>query len=151
MIGLAAMALGGCVRRSIEVTSEPAGAMVWLNNEQVGRTPCETDFKFYGTYDVRVVLEGYEPIATSRVAETPLYEQPGPDLLVAALPLNNRITWHFDLKPAAETVNKLQAEKDVVGRARELRSKAAAGAPQGASTEGTPAGKGDTPAPSGGR
>ncbi len=112
----------GCVRRTIEVTSSPPGAMVWLNDEQLGRTPVQTDFKFYGTYDVRLSLDGYEPLTTSAEAVTPFYEYPGPDLLVAALPLHNRIAWHFDLKPTQESTDKAGAERAIVERARALRT-----------------------------
>lgn len=119
--GVAALLLGGCTQRTIEVTSEPSGAMVWLNDMQIGRTPCETAFKFYGVYDVRVVLEGYEPLVTSREAVTPVNEWPGVDLVTAPLPIHNRVKWHFALAPAAETVDKPKAEADLVARARALR------------------------------
>src|SRR5436190_11289311 len=32
---------GGCVEQKLSVTSEPDGALVYLNNEEVGRTPLE--------------------------------------------------------------------------------------------------------------
>ena len=61
--------LGGCVKRTIMVTSDPEGALVWLNEREVGRTPVEVEFLYYGTYDVRLVKDGYEPLLTKGEAE----------------------------------------------------------------------------------
>ncbi|MFB3120043.1 MAG: PEGA domain-containing protein [Stenotrophomonas maltophilia] len=40
------------------ITSEPPGALVWLNDREIGRTPVDVDFEFYGRYDVRLHLPG---------------------------------------------------------------------------------------------
>ena len=90
--------LGGCVERRVKVTSEPSGARVWLNDEAIGVTPCEATFKFYGKYDVRLALDGYEPIHEGRVMKAPLYEYPIVDLAATAVPLKFRSTndWHFE-------------------------------------------------------
>lgn len=55
----ALIALGtlGCVQRTITITSNPTGALVHLNDEEVGRTPLTVPFTFYGTYDVRVAYD----------------------------------------------------------------------------------------------
>lgn len=54
----AALSLTGCIERLITVTSQPAGALVYLNDEEVGRTPVTVPFRFYGVYDVRLEHEG---------------------------------------------------------------------------------------------
>lgn len=116
-------ALSGCIERRIRVTSEPSGARVWLNDEHVGTTPCEARFTFYGTYDVRVELDGYEPIQEGREAHAPLYEYPGADLAATLLPLKleNVVEWHYDLT-AVETGD---AARDALReRSKELRSMA---------------------------
>ena len=56
----------GCVRRTISIVSNPPGALVWLNDREVGRTPIEVEFLYYGTYDVRIVKDGYEPLITTQ-------------------------------------------------------------------------------------
>src|SRR6185369_14341466 len=100
---LAAFALcaGGCLKRTISVTTEPPGALVWINDVEVGRTPLETDFTYYGDYDVRVRREGYEPIVTHAKANTPIQEMPGIDLMAEAAPVrfHNVVRWHWDLTP----------------------------------------------------
>jgi hypothetical protein len=112
-------ALAGCMDRRIAITSDPAGALVYLNDVEVGRTPLQTRFLWYGTYDVRVRLEGYEPITTARTAHTPIYEIPPLDLPLSALPIRTTIRWHFDLTPIP--IMTPEAEAELVGRALELR------------------------------
>lgn len=95
--------LGGCVERRVEVTSEPSGARVWLNDEMIGVTPCEAGFLYYGTYDVRLDLDGYEPVHEGRVMRAPLYEYPIVDLAATAVPADFESvnSWHFVLEPSS--------------------------------------------------
>ncbi len=110
--------LPACVSRSILITSDPPGAAVWLNDVPLGPTPVESEFKFYGTYDVRIRLDGYEPLVTSRDAVAPLYEYPGFDLVAAPFPIHKRIEWHFQLEPLPELTDRPAAEKALIERAR---------------------------------
>ncbi len=124
----AALCAGGCLQRTISITSTPAGAIVWLNDQELGRTPLETDFTFYGVYDVRLKLEGYEPAVTSRKASQPIYEWAGLDLISEAIPatIRTKISWHFDLAPSLisgpASPEKETAENDLVERAKKARS-----------------------------
>lgn len=97
----------GCVERRLLITSEPAGALVYLNDQEVGRTPLEVPFTWYGRYDVRLEREGYRTLETERVAEQPWWEKPGPDLLAEALPGKRvEIAWHIEMikaQPVGET------------------------------------------------
>ena len=136
-IGLALAAASGCVRRTIRITSDPTGALVWLNDREVGRTPVEVDFVHYGTYDVRLALEGYEPLSTGGRAKAPLWDAPGLDLVAEAIPGEPRVEvhWHYDLAP-------LDDDRDaLLTRARELRE--TAGLPEG--DEAAPAAADRTP------
>ncbi|MCA9288773.1 MAG: PEGA domain-containing protein [Phycisphaerales bacterium] len=130
--------LGGCLERTIRVTSEPPGAMVWLNDVEIGRTPAEARFKFYGTYDVRLEMAGFEPVHEGREAAAPFYEYPGPDLVAAAVParFHNRIEWHYVLEPA-QGLDSPEAEAAILERARGLRERLGA-APEAAPTEPDP-------------
>ena len=118
LLALTALLLQGCVSRSILITSDPPGAAVWLNDVPLGPTPVESEFKFYGTYDVRMRLDGYEPIVTSRDAVAPLYEYPGFDLVAAPFPIHKRIEWHFQLERLPELTDRAAAEKALIERAR---------------------------------
>jgi len=116
---------GGCMRRTIDITSEPAGALVWLNDTEVGRTPLEVNFKFYGTYDVRLVADGYESLMTSAKADAPFVEYPGPDLVASAFPIHNRVAWHFKLKALPTDTGAGEAALIERGRAMAVSSKPA--------------------------
>lgn len=104
MIGLLACAgaLPGCMQRTIHITSEPSGAQVYLNDVEVGRTPVEVGFTYFGTYDVRLRKDGYEPLVTSAKTDAPMHEWPGFDLIAMAWPQGTEtiIRWHFDLEPS---------------------------------------------------
>lgn len=118
----------GCVQRTIEVTSEPTGALVHLNDVEVGRTPVAVPFTFYGTYDVRLEREGYHPLWTEREANAPWWDVPGPDLIAEMVPrLQSRVQWHFDLEdapPAGEVDTEQLLDHAQQMRAR-LRTEAA--------------------------
>lgn len=92
---------GGCVERTVSITSEPSGARVWLNDREVGTTPCTVRINDYGTFDVRLVKQGYAADWNGRTAETPIWDAPGPDLVGEILPadLKSRTAWHVELKP----------------------------------------------------
>lgn len=125
LIALPLLALAGCVERRIEITSEPSGALVWLNDQQVGRTPTQATFLYHGVYDVRLELSGYEPLRTEAEAKAPLYENAPLDLVAEALPMriNNIQRWHFVLEPSLEsTLPKDQLEGDLLTRAAAMRT-----------------------------
>ena len=98
-----ACATPGCVRRTITITSDPSGALVWLNDREIGRTPVDVDFTYYGEYDVRLVKDGYEPLVTSGKATPPVWDNVPLDLGAELWPseIESRIAWHFALEPAA--------------------------------------------------
>lgn len=111
--------LSGCLERTVTITSEPPGAVVWMNDTEVGRTPLKTGFTYFGEYDVRVRKEGYEPISTHRTAKAPIAEAAPVDLFTTAWPgrVKTDITWHFDLTPFQPA-----GEQELIERARELQA-----------------------------
>src|SRR3954462_11401197 len=91
LLGLAcgavlAVGLGGCLERRVSISSDPSGAVVYANDVELGRTPLEAAFTYYGTYDVRVEKEGFEPRGVRAKARAPIYESPPVDLLATAAP-----------------------------------------------------------------
>lgn len=112
----------GCVKRTIRITSNPTGALVWLNDREVGRTPVDVDFVHYGTYDVRLVLDGHESQLTSGDAKVPLWDVVGFDFVAEVLPVQfeSEVEWHYELepRPADPEVERVQT----IERARELRA-----------------------------
>ena len=119
-VALPALVSTGCVERTLQIQSEPAGALVHLNGEEVGRTPMRKSFLWYGTYDVEVRKEGY----VTRTAETkvwaPWWQIPPFDLFAEILPLplrdHHSITYRLSQSTEQHTDPAL-----VIGRAVELR------------------------------
>ncbi len=110
---------GGCVRRTVTITTEPPGALLWLNDREIGRTPVEVDFEFYGTYDVRLERSGYEPMMTSGKANAPWWDTVGLDFFAELTPgtLKSHVEWHYVMEP-------LDGDRDaVIDRASELRAR----------------------------
>ena len=119
------MAGVGCVERRIEITSEPAGALVWVNDQQVGRTPTQASFLYHGVYDVRLQLDGFEPLVTEAEASPPLYEHAPLDLIAEMAPtrIQNVQKWHFVLEPSLEsTLSRDELEAGLLERAGAMRS-----------------------------
>ncbi len=118
---LAAMCLPatGCVRRTLRIDSTPQGALVWVNHREVGRTPLEIDFTYYGNYDVELSLDGHEPMITDADADPPAWDVIGLDFLFEVAPFQSRsvVDWHFDLEPRSDDLGAL------VTRAREMRTR----------------------------
>ncbi|MEM1165400.1 MAG: PEGA domain-containing protein [Planctomycetota bacterium] len=114
--------LTGCQHtRRIRVTSEPTGALVHLNDVEVGRTPLEVDFTYFGTYDVRLSKAGYEPLRTTAVARPRLHDQPVLDLGALFVPggVDTIIDWHFEMArenvTAEELLQRALAGRDLLG------------------------------------
>ncbi|MGH7244965.1 MAG: PEGA domain-containing protein [Phycisphaerales bacterium] len=121
-----AFTLAGCAQKVIEITTEPSGALVTLNDVPVGRTPLQTGFTYYGDYDIQVRKDGYEPLRTKATAWTPIYERPPLDLASAPFPYETVVKWHFKLEPALEKSEpKTQFEDGLISRAKGLRDQIA--------------------------
>src|SRR5271165_6136597 len=83
-----ACAFPGCVERTLSVQTEPSGALVRLNDSELGRTPVQRDFTWYGTYDVVIRKDGYETLKTKAEVIAPWYEWVPFDLISAVVPFN---------------------------------------------------------------
>ena len=94
-------AASGCIEREMHITSEPAGALVIVSGEEVGRTPLVRPFTWYGDYDIIVRMDGYETLKTHREINPPIYEYPPLDLLseIAPWTYHDRRYLHFKLEP----------------------------------------------------
>ncbi len=109
----------GCVERTLTITSDPPGALVHLNDEEIGRTPTTVPFTFYGVYDVRLEKEGYATLETGKETKAPLWEAPGPDLIAEMIPNNKvKLEWHFVLEKAGEI-----SPEGLIDRAKQMRAK----------------------------
>jgi len=94
--------LAGCVERQLTIKTEPQGALVTLNDEEIGTSPVTVSFNWYGDYNVRISKEGYQTLKTHRKLKGPWYDK-FPFDLFAQLIIPKRIVdsyeWTFTLAP----------------------------------------------------
>ena len=100
----AALVAGGCVERTLQIRSEPPGALVYLNGEEAGRTPMRKTFIWYGTYDVQLRKEGYVTESAETKVWAPWWQVPPIDLVAEVLPvpLRDRHVVTYRLKQQTE-------------------------------------------------
>ena len=110
---------GGCVRRRLNVHSNPPGALVYVDNQQIGTTPCSVDFTYYGTREIRLVKPGYETLTISQPIPAPWYQIPPLDFvsenLVPTKIRDNR-TVSYNLAPQF-----IVPTQELIDRANQLR------------------------------
>ena len=65
---------GGCVQRQLTINTKPQGALVVLNDEEIGESPVTTSFNWYGDYNITIRKEGFETLKTHRKLKGPWYD-----------------------------------------------------------------------------
>lgn len=100
--------LAGCghVTRQMTLKSQPEGALVYLNGQEVGRTPCTVDFTWYGNYDVALRREGYQTLKTTQKVHAPWWQWIPFDLVSDLTPGrkvdHRQYAWTLKPQPAAD-------------------------------------------------
>ncbi len=120
---LAALLLGGCVERELTINTEPQGALVTLNDEQIGVSPVTVPFNWYGNYGVRITKDGYETLDTARELKPPLHDFPPFDFVTQILypgRIMDNYEWTFELQP-----RQLPTREQILQNAEALRSQLA--------------------------
>lgn len=64
----------GCVQRRLTIRTNPPGAVVYIDNYEIGTTPVATDYVYYGTRKITIVKDGYETLTTYEKISPPWYE-----------------------------------------------------------------------------
>lgn len=110
----------GCVDRRLDITSEPAGALVYVSSVECGRTPVTIPFTWYGDYEVVLRKEGFEALHTHCKLTTPWYEIPPLDLLSELAPWTYRVhkSAHYKLIERTEIT-----KAELLRRAEQLRAR----------------------------
>jgi len=84
-------AAGGCVKRTLSINTQPPAALVYLNDQEVGRTPVSVPFTWYGDYDIIIRKEGYQTLQTHKRIHPPWYQVPPFDFMAEVL---SPVTYH---------------------------------------------------------
>lgn len=116
------LALAGCVERQMKIQTSPPGALVVINDEEVGTSPVKFTFLWYGDYDLIFRKEGYQTLKTHYRVDAPWYQWPPFDFVAETLVPGTIRDVHepppFALTPASQpTVG------EVVQQAVEMRDR----------------------------
>ena len=119
---LVSLLLGGCVERKLTINTQPAGAIVWLNDEEIGSSPVTVAFNWYGDYKVRISKDGYETLDTHKKLKAPLHDAFPFDFFAEVVwpgRIVDEYEWEFALEPY-----KAPKREDLIDSAEHLKEKA---------------------------
>ena len=97
----------------------PQGALVTLNDEEIGETPVTVGFNWYGDYDVAIRKEGFETLKTHRKLEGPWYDAFPFDFFAQILNpkrIEDSYEWTFELED-----KKQPTREELIREAEELK------------------------------
>ena len=100
-ISLTALLLTGCVERKLTINTVPAGALIELNDEEIGTSPVTVSFKWYGDYNIRASKKGYETLQTHRLLKQTFHDKFPFDFFYGVLcpkKIVDEHEWTFQLK-----------------------------------------------------
>ncbi len=116
---LACLAACGCVRRRMTIQSNPPGALVYIDDYEIGTTPISTNFTYYGQRKIRLVKDGYETKTVMERVSAPWYQFFPLDFVTENFipgEIRDRRTLTYTLQPQA-----VVPTETVLGRAEQLR------------------------------
>ncbi|MBI3996941.1 MAG: PEGA domain-containing protein [Candidatus Omnitrophica bacterium] len=95
------MLISGCIRRSLTIRTDPARALVYVNDELKGKSPVTYDFMWYGWHRVMIRKDGYARVDDRKLLTAPVYLWIPLDLVMELLPfpIRDRRTWSYTLAP----------------------------------------------------
>jgi hypothetical protein len=115
----------GCVRRRLTIRSNPPGALVFVDDREIGVTPVSTPFTYYGTREILLIKDGYETVTVKQRFPVPWYELPPLDFVTENL-------WPFEVRDERVADFSLSPQRIVpnevlIERAESLRQNARQG------------------------
>ncbi|HVW39199.1 MAG TPA: PEGA domain-containing protein, partial [Pirellulales bacterium] len=109
----------GCVQRRLTIRSNPPGALVIIDQNTIGITPCSTDYIYYGKRHIQLIRDGYETLDDDRWIAPPWYEIPPIDLVSENFypyEIRDERIIDYQLTPL-----KVVPTQPLIGRAEDLR------------------------------
>lgn len=111
--------VGGCVERRLTINTRPQGALVVLNDEEIGTSPVTVSFQWYGDYNVTIRKEGFETLNTHRKLKAPWYDAFPFDFfaqIVNPKRIVDSYEWTFQLRDRKEPTR-----QELIRQAEELK------------------------------
>ncbi len=113
------------VRRRITIKTTPPGALVYIDDQEIGVTPVSTSFTYYGTRKIQIVKDGYETVTVLREIKAPWYQIPGIDFVTENLmrrEFRDERLLQFKLVPL-----RIRTTEELIRRGQELKQRAGQG------------------------
>ena len=123
-----ATGLCGCVERRYTIRTNPPGALVVVNNEEIGRTPVSRSFTYYGDRDVTLILDGFQTQKLVQPINAPWYDNLLTEIFtenVVPFTIRDERTYDYAMVPAS-----LPPSNDLLNRGQNLRAQAPAPPPE---------------------
>jgi hypothetical protein len=125
-LAIACLSATGCVRRRLTVRSFPPGAQVFVDDQEIGTTPCSAAFVYYGTRKITLIKDGYRTETTWQTFNPPWYQIPPLDFATENLIVNEiRDERIVDVQLVPEEI---VPQQQLLDRAQSLRDSAQTGA-----------------------
>jgi hypothetical protein len=116
---MAALPAHAIVRRRLNVNSNPQGALVYVDNQQIGSTPCSVDFTYYGTREIRLIKPGFETLTVNQPIPAPWYQYTPIDFVaenLVTMKIRDNRTVNYNLAPQL-----IVPTHELIDRANQLR------------------------------
>jgi hypothetical protein len=121
-LGTLALGWTGCVERRYTIRSDPPGALVIVNDEEIGTTPVSRSHVFYGDREITLIADGYETQTVVQPMNAPWYDNIVTEFFTENLipfTIRDEREYMYKLKPAT-----VAPSGDVTARANEFRQRA---------------------------
>lgn len=107
------------------IRSDPPGAQILLDGDEIGYTPAATDFDHYGTREITLRKDGHETLTVLQAVRPPWYQWTPLDFIsdnLLPFRLTNRHDFTYRLQPSV-----IVPTGELLDRADALRSEAQVG------------------------
>jgi PEGA domain len=112
----------GCVERRYTIRTDPPGAIVIVNGEDIGPAPASKSFVFYGDWEITLMLDGYETKTVMQPIKAPWWDNLLTEFFtenLVPLSLRDEREFKYQMTPAQSP-----PQAELRDRAEALRSEA---------------------------
>jgi PEGA domain len=125
VISLILIICPGCVRRRMTIRTNPPGAKVYVDENEIGTTPVSTNYTYYAARKITLIKDGYRTETIYERMLPPWYELPPLDFVSENLyprEIRDERVLDFQLVP-----QEVVPREKLLGRAENLRLNARQG------------------------
>jgi PEGA domain len=115
-------AFSGCVERRYTIRTDPPGATVIVNGEEIGPSPASKSFNYYGDRKITLILDGYQTKTLTQPINAPWWDNYLTEFFTENLlpmSLRDERDYKYALEPA-----QMPPQGELRDRAENLRTEA---------------------------